>query len=51
MNREQLQNIHREILLALGTVNDIEETTSRLRNELMEMDNKVVEKLDTAEDG
>lgn len=42
---QALQEKHREILLALTELVDIEKTVSRLRNELHEMDEKIQEKM------
>ena len=41
-----LQNIHREIVVLLGSLNEIEQTVSRLHIELKKDDLKIVDKLD-----
>jgi hypothetical protein len=35
---KQLQDIHRQLLLAMGAINEIEKTISRLRSEALEID-------------
>ena len=42
---EKVQNLQREVVLALGNCNEIDKTTSRLRNELAEMNRDLSEKL------
>ena len=40
-------NMNRIILTVLGSMADLEKTVSRIHNELIENDQKVIEKLDT----
>ena len=42
---ERLQEMHREILVLLADINDIEKNISRLHNELLEMNKKAQDKM------
>jgi len=43
---DRLREYHRQNFSILGTVNDVEKTISRMRNEVMLIDKEIIEKLD-----
>ena len=43
----KLQELHRQITVAMANLNDIEKTVSRLRNEVLEINKIAVDKLNS----
>ena len=43
---ERLQEMHRELVLMMGNINEMQKTLSQMSNELLEMDKAIQNKMD-----